>query len=135
MFLPFNEIEDFLMLLDAMIDSEEKKTFPVFVSTSQAPTENGMLIGEIVIQFQYDNNMLAVFHTSDGIDPVMMPSQPFFAQVQYYLGDDAAKTAKAKSEEMIKKQDMQLETELKKAIEMLTTKDIKNIIPVAWNGV
>ena len=92
-----------------------------------------MLIGEIIIQYQYDTNMLAVFKTHDGIDPVMLPNQQFFSALEYYTDKPTVDKAQARAKAMIEKQEAQLEAEYNKAVELLNKSGFETIIPYTWS--
>ena len=130
MFLPIEDLKEFL----AMLETEENKAdVPVFLDKNQITTDTGMLIGEIIIQYQYDTNMLAVFKTHDGIDPVMLPNQQFFSALEYYTDKPTVEKAQAKAKAMIEKQEAQLEAEYNKAVELLNKSGFETIIPYAWS--
>jgi len=130
MFLLIGELKEFLAMLET---EEDKANVPVFLDKNQITTDTGMLIGEIIIQYQYDTNMLAVFKTSDGIDPVMLPSQPFFNALEYYTDKPTVEKAQAKAKAMVEKQEAQLEAEYNKAVELLNKSGFETIIPYAWS--
>jgi len=130
MFLPIEDLKEFL----AMLETEENKAdVPVFLDKNQITTDTGMLIGEIIIQYQYDTNMLAVFKTNDGIDPVMLPNQQFFNALEYYTDKPTVEKAQAKAKAMVEKQEAQLEAEYNKAFELLNKSGFETIIPYAWS--
>lgn len=130
MFLPIENLKEFL----AMLETEENKAdVPVFLDKNQITTDTGMLIGEIIIQYQYDTNMLAVFKTHDGIDPVMLPNQQFFSALEYYTDKPTVDKAQARAKAMIEKQEAQLEAEYNKAVELLNKSGFETIIPYAWS--
>jgi len=130
MFLPIENLKEFL----AMLETEENKAdVPVFLDKNQITTDTGMLIGEIIIQYQYDTNMLAVFKTHDGIDPVMLPNQQFFSALEYYTDKPTVDKAQARAKAMIEKQEAQLEAEYNKAVELLNKSGFETIIPYTWS--
>ena len=130
MFLPIEDLKEFL----AMLETEENKAdVPVFLDKNQITTETGMLVGEIIIQYQYDTNMLAVFKTHDGIDPVMLPNQQFFNALEYYTDKPTVEKAQSKAKAMVEKQEAQLEAEYNKAVELLNKSGFETIIPYAWS--
>ena len=130
MFLPIGDLKEFLAMLET---EEEKANVPVFVDKNQIRTDTGMLIGEIILQYQYDTNMLAVFKTSDGIDPVMLPNPQIFNAIEYFTDKPTAEKANAKAKAMIVDQEKQLNTEYEKAVKLLVDRGFETIIPYAWS--
>ncbi len=130
MFLPIGDLKEFLAMLET---EEDKANVPVFLDKNQMTTETGMLVGEIIIQYQYDTSMLAVFKTSDGIDPVMLPNQQFFNALEYYTDKPTVEKTQASAKAMVDKQQQQLEAEYNKAVELLKKSGFETIIPYAWS--
>lgn len=130
MYLLFEDLKDFLMLLET---EEDKENVPIFVDKNQLQSDTGMLIGEIIIQYQYDTNMLAVFKTREGIDPVMLPDPQFFSALEYYADKATVEKVKQNSQAMIEKLNASLEIEFEKAKQVLTDKGFGSIIPYTWS--
>jgi len=130
MFLLIEDLKEFLAMLEA---EEEKANVPIFLDKNQVTTETGMLIGEIIIQYQYDTGMLTVFKTNDGIDPVLLPNKQFFSALEYYTDKETVEKAQAKAKKMISDQEKQLNTEYEKAVKLLADKGFETIIPYAWS--
>jgi len=130
MYLLVEEFKEFLALLEA---EENKADVPVFLDKNQVTTENGMLIGEIIIQYQFDTDMLVVFKTNEGIDPVMLPNNQFFSAMEYYTDKETVKKAQEKVKEMVDKQKSTLDGEYEKAMKVLKEHGFETIVPYVWS--
>lgn len=130
MFLPIEDLKEFLAMLET---EEEKASVPVFVDKNQIRTDTGMLIGEIILQYQYDTNMLAVFKTNEGIDPVMLPNPQFFSAMEYFTDKPTVEKAQAKAKAMVENQEKQMNVEYEKAVQLLADRGFETIIPYAWS--
>jgi len=130
MYLLLDDFKEFLALIET---EDEKASVPIFVDKNQVTTDTGMLIGEIIIQYQYDTNMLAVFKTSEGIDPVMLPSNQFYSALEYYTDKETVEKAQFKAKKMIEKLSNSLDLEYDKAVKVLKDRGFETIIPYAWS--
>lgn len=133
MFLNVEKIEDFFMLLEAEANSkEEKDMMPVFIGKNTAVSEKGVCIGEIVIQYQYDTDMVVVFRTSEGIDPIVMPNVGFVNALEFQMDKTTSDQLRSKAKSKEDVFNNQVDVEYKKAIEVLKTKGFTSIVPGLW---
>jgi len=130
MYLLLENFKEFLALIET---EEDKASVPIFIDKNQITTETGMMMGEIIIQYQYDTNMLAVFKTSEGIDPVMLPSTQFYNALEYYSNKEAVEKAREQSKQMVDKLNRALDMEYEKAVKVLKERGFETIIPYAWS--
>jgi len=130
MFIKFEEFKEFLALIEA---EEDKASVPVFIEKNIEMTETGMQTGHILIQYQYDTEMLAVFKTSEGIDPIMLQSTGFLQALEYYSDKETVEKAQRNYLAMLQKFNTSLDTEYEKAIQVLKSRGIETIIPYTWS--
>ena len=130
MFIKFEEFKEFLALIEA---EEDKASVPVFIEKNIEMTETGMQTGHILIQYQYDTEMLAVFKTSEGIDPIMLQSTGFLQALEYYSDKETVEKAQRNYLVMLQKFNTSLDTEYEKAIQVLKSRGIETIIPYTWS--
>ena len=133
MFLNIEKIEDFFLLLESEAsDKETKDSMPVFIGKNTAVSDKGVLVGEIVIQYQYDTDMVVVFRSTDGIDPVVLPNVGFVNGVEYQMDKTVADQLRAKAKAKEDAFNVQVNAEYTKAIEVLKAKGFSSIIPGLW---
>jgi len=133
MFLNIEKIDDFFMLLEAEAsDKEAKDSMPVFIGKNTAVSDKGVLVGEIVVQYQYDTDMVAVYRTAEGIDPVVLPNVGFVNGLEYQMDKTVADQLRAKAKAKEDAFNSQVDAEYNKAIEVLKAKGFISIIPGLW---
>jgi len=130
MFIKFDEFKEFLALIET---EEDKENTPVFIEKNIEMTETGMQTGHILIQYQYDTEMLVVFKTSEGIDPVILQSTGFLQTLEYFTDKETVEKAQKNYLTMLQKFNDSLDTEYEKAIQVLKSRGFETIIPYAWS--
>lgn len=125
--MEIENIDAFFGMIEA--GEEKKETVPIFIKELKGLDKmTGKLHAEIIIQTQYDTNMILQHRITEGIDAV-----------QNYPMDLLAMMAPEKKGEMEKKwqddvkhQDEQIEAEKGKLIKVLQSKGFKIFIPGVW---
>lgn len=122
-------LSDFLQMIES---EDQKETVPIFLQKRKIYAENGMLYGEIVIQYQYDTNMIVQYVSREGIDPIKFPSSQYLGMLQSYGQIELAKKISEDLKTKTDVQDAQLGKEFQKAIDLLKQKCFEIIIPALW---
>jgi len=130
MFLYAEKLEDFFEMIEA---ESEKEKIPVFIGKTITTDETGMTLGEIVLQYQFDTDMIVSFRTSEGVDPVLLPNRQFFTALQYFASEEEVKKTQDKTQQMMKAFEEKVNAEFEKAKLLLKNKGFKIIIPYIWN--
>ena len=131
MYLPVENIKDFMEILEAVADDDKDGT-PVFIRKNKVIDENSFLIGEVVLQCQYDTGMMVMYRHREEIEPVPIPNVEFFSALSVF-GDEEITTKIHTSIETKKETlDKQLNSEFEKVSQVLAGKGFKTLIPAVW---
>jgi hypothetical protein len=120
MFMEMEKFEEFL----AMIKSEDNKEIPIFLREVKAVNQNGILSGAVVMQYQYDTDMVVVYR--EVLPPVALP------QVANLKDEKSMGGVNEYATKISKDFIANLEAEKQKAIKILDDMGFKNIIPSVW---
>lgn len=131
MFLPVEKMEDFLEILEAVAE-DDKDSVPVFVRENKTINEKGLLSGEVVVQCQYDTNMIAMYSHTDGIVPVQIPRNDFFLSLQQFADEDIIKKIRDGLKVKTDILDNQLKTEAEKVLKVLDGRGFKGVVSAIW---
>jgi hypothetical protein len=129
MILPVEKLEDFLHMIEG---EDDKATIPIFVDKRRIYSQDGSLAGEIVIQYQFDTNMIVQYRTREGIEQIKMPSTTFITALEAYQGIDVAKRVNEQLKDRTDHFEAQLQRELIKAMDLLKAKGFQSLINSIW---
>lgn len=131
MYLEIENIQTFLGMLDA--GGETKETTPIFIKEVKGWDEKtGSLSADIIIQSQFDTNMVLQHRLTEGIQVVQFYPAAVLVLIEQEKGVDARKLMEKEVEESKEKQDAQIVAEKTKITKILQEKGYKIFIPGVW---
>jgi len=127
MYMNIEKIDTFLGMLEAI--DENKEAVPIFIKEAKVLDKTtGKMHAEVIVQAQFDTNMIIQHNITEGIGQVQNYPKEYLA-----LMGAEQRTAMTKNfEDNVKHQDIQVETEKNKLIQILQGKGFKMFIPGVW---
>jgi hypothetical protein len=129
MILPIEKLSEFLQMVEG---EEDKATIPIFVDKRRIYSNDGILAGEIVIQYQFDTGMIVQYRSREGIEPIKMPSAQFITALEAFQGMDVAKRVSEQLKDRTDHFEAQMMRELTKAQDVLKAQGFQSIINSVW---